>query len=423
MRFNQLRFLPARKIWIILLLGFASGLPLALISSTLTAWYTEANISLMSIGLLSLVGQPYVYKFFWAPLVDRYDPLKIGRRRSWMLISQIGVICSLFLMSQLHPASHPLGLAMLAFCTAIFSATQDIAISAYLAEAPTSSERGLASSFYMSSYRIALIVAGAGALILAQYYGWKITYLSMTLLMGTGLVATFYTPEPTPTARAPITLRHSFIEPLHEFFQRFGTRFAVLILIIMVIYKLTDAFALSLSSVFLLRTLHYSLVDVGLINKAFGTVAVIAGSLSAGMWMRRISLFKALVIFGLLQACANIVFIWLFYATHTINHLAIAICIDNFCSGLGNTAFLALIISLCAKEYAGTQFALLSAFTAIGRVYIGPIAAWVVMTHGWPVFFWISILIGLIGVLSLLMIRDHIKDHSLQDTSAELEIN
>jgi PAT family beta-lactamase induction signal transducer AmpG len=168
---------PSRRIWIILLLGFASGLPLALTSSTLTAWYTQANISLMSIGMLSLVGQPYVYKFFWAPLVDRYDPLKIGRRRSWMLITQIGLFFCLLLMSQINPALHPIGLAGLAFLTAIFSATQDIAISAYLTEAPESHERGLASSFYMSSYRIALMVAGAGALIIAQYYGLSLIHI------------------------------------------------------------------------------------------------------------------------------------------------------------------------------------------------------------------------------------------------------
>ncbi len=401
----------SRRIWIILLLGFASGLPLALTSSTLSAWYAESNISIMGIGFLGLVGQPYVYKFLWAPLVDRYDPLKIGRRRSWMALTQVGLILALLAMGEVSPIHHPFLLAMLAFLTALFSATQDIAISAYLTEAPTPSERGLASSFYMSSYRIALIVAGAVALIIAQYYGWRITYCSMGILMLIGLVATFFTPEPSlENTTHPATLKMAFIEPLREFFKRFGWRLALFILFLMIFYKLTDAFALSLSSVFFLRTLHYSLVEVGLVNKVFGAIAVILGSLSAGFWMKRMPLFTALVTFGLIQSAANLIFIWLYYSPHSIWNLGTAVFIDNFCSGMGSTAFLAWVISLCHKEFAGTQFALLSALTAIGRVYIGPVAAWVVLAWGWPFFFWIAIVIGCLGAASLLLIRKRIQN-------------
>ena len=364
----------------------------------------------MSIGFLSLVGQPYVYKFFWAPLVDRYDPLKMGRRRSWMLLSQIGLIITMLLMSHANPVEHPFGLALLAFLTAIFSSTQDIAISAYLTEAPDIHERGLASSFYMSSYRIAIIISGAGALIIAEYYGWKISYISMACLMILGIVSTFLTPEPVRETTLPHkTLRSSFIDPLREFLHRFGTWTALLILGIMVIYKLTDAFALSLITVFLLRVLHYSLVSLGLVNKVFGTFAVISGSLTAGICMKRMPLFTALVIFGLLQTFANLIFIWLFYSAHTVTDLGIAVFIDNFFSGMGNTAFLALVISLCVKEFAGTQFAILSAFSSVGRVYVGPIAAWIIECYGWPIFFWISILIGLVGVASLFTIRKRIR--------------
>ncbi len=405
----RMRACLSRKIWIILFLGFASGLPLALTNSTLTAWYTQENISLMGIGLLSLVGQPYVYKFFWAPLIDRYDPLGIGRRRSWMLLSQIALIICLAGMSQLNPAHHPLFLAALAFLTAICSATQDIAICAYLAETPLPEERGLGSNFYVSGYRIAVMVAGAGALVIAQYYGWKVSYLSMGGLMLIGVISSLITPEPAhDPATRPLRLRDSFIKPLREFFQRFGFAVALLILGIMILYKLTDAFALSLSTVFILRALHYSLLDLGLVTNILGTIAVRAGGLAGAIWMRKLSLFKALIIFGLFQSLANLVFIWLFYSSHSVTDLGIAVFVDNFFSGMGNTAFLALVISFCAKEFAGTQFAILSALSAVGRVYVGPLAAWIVEAYGWPIFFWIAIVIGLLGVASLFLIRRRI---------------
>lgn len=407
-----MHFFLARRIWILLFLGFSSGLPLALTTSTLSAWYTSENMSLSSIGLLSLIGQPYVYKFLWAPLIDHYDPLRIGRRRSWMLLTQIGLIASLLVMSQLNPLSHPVLLAMMAVLVATLSATQDISISAYLTEAPKPEERGLASSFYVSSYRVAIMVSGALALVLAQYYGWHITYVSMALLMIVGVIATLITPEAPPSQkpmhRLRATLYHSFTAPFLELASRFGSGMLMLILGVILLYKLTDAFALSLSSVFFLRELHYSLATLGLVSKIFSTLAVITGGLAAGLWMRKISLFKALVAFGILQALANFTFVWLFYASHTTAHLAIAVFVENFFSGMGNTAFLAFLISLSSKEFAGTQFALLSAVSSMGRVYTGPLAASVVEHCGWPLFFTLSVLIGIVGVLTVFFIRKRI---------------
>lgn len=394
-----------RKIWVILLLGFSSGLPLALTTSTLSAWYTEAGLSLMSLGMLNLVGQPYIYKFIWAPLIDRYDPLKIGRRKSWMLLTQTGLFISLLMMGTLNPSTHPVGLAVLAGLIALFSATQDIAISAYLVEAAEDAERGLASGFYQGGYRIACIVAGALALVLAQYYGWRITYVSMALLMGIGFVATALTPEPPKAIQTPRSLKSAVLDPFREFLKRFGWKFSLLILLVLMLYKLTDAFALALNTVFYLRELHYSLSALGLVTKIFGTIASLLGILVAAFWMKRIPLFTALVLFGLIQTFGNLAFLWLYFGAHTNLNMGITVFIDNFASGMGSTAFLAFIISLCAKEFAGTQLALLSAIAAMGRVYIGPAAAWVIASWGWASFYWVSIAIGLAGVASLYMLR------------------
>lgn len=401
--------MPHRRIFILLFLGFASGLPIALTTSTLSAWFTEAGMSLSSIGLLTLIGQPYVYKFLWAPLVDRFDLFKLGRRRSWMIATQIPLALLLLAMSRLTPNDHPLLLAILACLVALFSATQDISISGYLTEAPLPQERGLAASFYNTAYRIALIFASAFALIIAQYFGWHITYLTMAFTMLACTIASILTPEPdikTP----PLSFYAVFIEPFFDLLERFGIKILIIILLIAVLYKLTDAFALSLSTYFFLHVLNYSLLQLGTVNKLFGWVASILGGLAAGAIMYRLKLFPALVLFGLIQALGNLVFIWLYLGTHTLSHFAIAVCIDNFVSGLGSTAFLAFLMKLCKQEFAGTQFALLSAVTALGRVYAGPAASSVVKHLGWVWFFIIAMLIGFIAVACLFFIRQIIRD-------------
>ncbi len=399
----------SRRIWILLFLGFASGLPLALTTSTLSAWYTETGMSLTSIGMLTLVGQPYIYKFLWAPLMDRFDILGLGRRRSWMIATQIPLALFLFTMSRLNPPDHPILLPILALLVAFFSASQDTAISGYLTEAPKPEERGLAVSFYNTTYRLALIFAGALALIMAQYFGWHLTYLTMAITMLLTIIASYFTPEPDIKS-PPLTLSETFIQPFYELFKRFGTKTLALILIIAILYKLTDAFALSLSSAFFLRELHYSLLEVGSINKIFGVIFSILGGLAAGLLMKYMRLFTALIVFGLIQSFVNLAFIWLYLDTHTAAHLAIAICVDSFGSGLGSIAFTAMLMSFCNKKFAGTQFALFSAITALGRVYTGPAAAFTVEKWGWVNFFTIAIVIGIISTGLLFCIKQLINE-------------
>jgi len=399
-----------RRILVLLFLGFASGLPLALTSSTLSAWFTKAGMSLLNIGLLTLVGQPYIYKFIWAPLVDRYDPLKMGKRRSWLLLTQILVCLTLAFMAHLNPAQTPGLVAACALLTAFFSATQDIASSAYLAEAPKAEERGLAAGLYMTGYRIALIISGALALIMAEYFGWNLTYYTMAALMLIGMFTVFMTPEPSTKQN---TLPHpSFkslmLDPFRELWQRFTPKYRLLFALLIPTYNLTDNLAMALNSVMLLRDLHFSLAEVGIVNKAFGLSATIIGVMLAGVLMRKIKLFPALLIFGVLQALSHLAFIWLYDSGHNLNVLAVTVFSVNICTGLATTAFLALIINLCHKDFAGTQFAVLTALMALGRVYIGPLAALLVAHLGWPIFYAISTLIGFISLLLLLPLKNRL---------------
>lgn len=400
-----------RRLWIILFQGFASGLPMALVTSTLSAWYTEAGISILGVGMLTLVAQPYIYKFFWAPLLDRFDPLGMGRRRSWMLITQILIIASLAWMAQLDPLHDPMLLPFLALLVGVFSASQDIAISAYFTEAAGEHERGLAASFMTVGYRVAMIIAAAFALIMAQYFGWRVTYLGMAALMGVGIISTFLTPNLPYQETHTHSFKQTFLDPFKEIWQRLGCKYFPAVFVILVTYKLTDALALALNSLFLLRTMHFSLAQVGMINKAFGFAAVILGSLVGGFWMKRLSLFQALIIFGILQAAANMTYLWLYHSGTNLHVFAATVFVSNFFNGLGNIAYLAFVMALCNKEFTGTQYALLSALAAIGPVYIGPLSAVLVEHLGWDWYYFITVAVGFMVLCFIPLIKKVIAEH------------
>lgn len=386
--------------------GFSSGLPAALVGATLGAWYTEAGVSLVGIGLLTLVGQPYAYKFLWSPLLDRYIPPFLGHRRGWILLTQLALIMGLIGMALLRPETSPSTLALLAFAVAFCSASQDIGIGAYLVEAPLPHERGLAATSQTLGYRVAMLVSGALGLVMAQAIGWHSTYLIMSALMLIGVCTSFWAPEParaTPTT--PLTLRQATQEPFRDFWQRFGWRDAVILFLIIVFYKLGDAFFLSFNTTFLLRDLHFTLTEVGLANKSVSVIASIVGGVVGGLLMLRLRLFTALIAFGLLQGVANLSYMWLAESGHNFPLMVFAIASEQFCSALGTVAFIALLIKLCNPRYSATQYALLSALTAIGRVYVGPSAAVMIDHIGWFWFYGATFLISLPGVLLLGAVR------------------
>lgn len=392
-----------RNYFILLLLGFASGLPLALTSGTLQAWMTVENIDLKTIGIFSLVGQAYVFKFLWSPLMDRYTPPFLGRRRGWLLISQLLLMMAIIAMGFMEPARHLWWLAAMAVLVAFCSASQDIVFDAYKTDLLSSEQRGTGAAISVLGYRLAMLVSGGLALWLAdRYLGWQYTYWLMAALIMIGVFATLSAPEPDTHAPAPKTLEQAVVEPLKDFFSRNN---AWLILLLIVTYKLGDAFAVSLSTTFLIRGVGFDAGEVGLANKTLGLFATITGALYGGILMQRLSLFRALMIFGILQAASNIGYWALSITDKNIFTMCSAIFLENICGGMGTAAFVALLMTLCNKSFSATQFALLSALSAVGRVYVGPIAGWFVETYHWPLFYLFSIAAALPGLALLFICR------------------
>jgi len=392
-----------RNSFILLVLGFASGLPLALTSGTLQAWMTVENIDLKTIGIFSLVGQAYVFKFLWSPFMDRYTPSFLGRRRGWLLISQLLLVIAIAAMGFMNPSEHLWWLAALAVVVAFCSASQDIVFDAYKTDLLNAQERGAGAAISVLGYRLAMLVSGGLALWLAdRYFGWQATYWVMAGLMLVGVIATLLAPEPDERIAAPRTMEEAVVAPLRDFFARNN---AWLILLLIVMYKMGDAFAGSLSTTFLIRAVGFDAGEVGLVNKTLGLFATIVGALYGGVLMQRLTLFRALMLFGILQAVSNMGYWILAITDKNLYSMGTAIFIENLCGGMGTAAFVALLMTLCNKSFSATQFALLSALAAVGRVYVGPVAGWFVEAHGWPLFYLFSIAAALPGLVLLAICR------------------
>lgn len=394
-----------RRLISIFFLGFSSGLPLALVSSTLLAWYAVSGVDVVTIGLLALVGQPYVFKFFWAPFIDRFLPPLLGRRRGWILLTQLLLTLLIVIMSYYSPSEHPALLASLAFICAFLSASQDIAIDAYRTDLLNPDERGLGAAVAVGGYRIAMLVSGGLALIFADQLGWHWTYFIMALLMLLMTIVTWFSPEIAADNLRPATLRQAVVEPFREFMSR---KHALAFLLLIILYKLGEAFTSSsglMTNVFLLQGLGFSLTTVGTINKGFGLIATLVGVFSGGVLMTRIGLFSALLSFGILQAVSNLSYMWLAIAGKSIPILIFAIAFDNFSAGLGTAAVVALIMSLCDARYSATQFALLSSLSAVGRVLLGPFTGVVVSYLGWVQFFLWTFVVALPAIILLWWLR------------------
>lgn len=392
----------------LLALGFASGLPLALTGGTLQAWATIENVSLQQIGFLTLVGSAYTLKFLWAPLVDRYAPPFLGRRRGWMLLTQVLLALGLLAMGLLSPGQNLLPLALIAVGVAFFSATQDIAFDAYRSDVLHKEERGAGAALSVLGYRLAMLVSGGLALILAdQWLGWGSMYMLMASLMLLCALATFWAPEPEVPAQAPRSLSVAVIEPFKEFFSRPG---AITVLVLIVLYKLGDAFAGALSTTFLIRAAGFTATEVGTVNKVFGLIATIVGALTGGTLMAKLGLYRSLLLFGVLQGVSNLGFWLISVSPHSMFLMAAAIGLENLCGGMGTAAFVALLMGLCNRQFSATQFALLSALSAVGRTYLaGPLTPPLVEYAGWSTFFVLTVLIALPGLLLLVWRRKDIE--------------
>ena len=400
---HYLRIFQQPKSAILLILGFASGLPLALTSGTLQAWMTVENIDLKTIGFFSLVGQAYVFKFLWSPVMDRYTPPFLGRRRGWLLTTQCLLLIAIAAMGFLEPSTQLRWMAALAVVIAFCSASQDIVFDAWKTDVLPAEERGAGAAISVLGYRLGMLVSGGLALWLAdKWLGWQGMYWLMAALLVPCIIATLLAPEPSDVIPVPKSLEQAVVAPLKDFF---GRNNAWLILLLIVMYKLGDAFAMSLTTTFLIRGVGFDAGQVGMVNKTLGLFATIIGALYGGVLMQRLTLFRALLIFGILQGVSNAGYWALSVTDKHIYSMAAAVFFENLCGGMGTAAFVALLMTLCNKSFSATQFALLSALSAVGRVYVGPIAGWFVEAHGWPTFYLFSVIAAIPGILLLLICR------------------
>lgn len=415
------RIYTGKRVAPLLLLGLASGLPLALTGGTLQAWATVENAPLEQIGFLTLVGTAYTLKFLWAPLVDRFVPPLLGRRRGWMLVTQLLLAAAIMAMSLLSPSKALLPLALLAVGVAFLSATQDIAFDAYRTDILRKEERGAGVALSVMGYRLGMLMSGGLALILAdRWLGWNSTYFLMGAVMGLMALVTLLAPEPERPVQAPRSLQAALVEPFREFF---GRPEAWTLLALIVLYKLGDAFAGALSTTFLIRGAGFTVEQVGWANKILGLSATILGALMGGAILARLGLYRSLMLFGLMQAVSNLGYWAVAVSPEYIAaagaslgvqdpaawgktvHLAVmvvAVGVENLCGGLGTAASVALVMSMCDARFTATQFALLSALSAVGRTYLaGPLTPPLVKALDWPGFFLLTVLIALPGLVLL----------------------
>lgn len=381
-----------------LFLAFSSGLPLALTASTLQAWFTQVGVGVMAIGALSLTGQPYVYKFLWAPFLDRFIPQGMSRRRGWISIFQMCLVLTLSLMAFANPKTHPWFLAWLALFTAFFSASQDIVVDAYRVDLLPPQERGVGASLTVLGYRLAMLVSGGLALIMADYLGWQLVYLIMAALMALEILVTVFSPEPSQVVAPPKNLSTAVIQPFKEFL---GRPYAKLIFVFLLVYKLSNVFALTLMSFFLLRKLGFSLSEVGMLYKTVGLIATLLGAVAGGLWVRRLGVFRALLIFGILQAASVLGFALLAQIGKHYSMLTGVMFLENFCDGMATIAMVAFVMSLCDLRYSATQYAVFSAIEALPRTFVGPLAAYATVLLGWPEYFILAAALGIPGLFIL----------------------
>ncbi|WP_068814344.1 AmpG family muropeptide MFS transporter [Phormidesmis priestleyi] len=397
---SPLQVFQSRKMVALLWLGFASGLPLYLTSKTLQAWMTVEGIQLSAIGLFSLVGLPYSLKFLWSPLLDRFVPPFLGRRRGWLVIMQIGLVIAIAAMALQNPKQSLQLLAINSLVIAFLSASQDIAFDAYRTDILEPLEMGAGAAVSVLGYRIALLVTGALALILADRTSWQVVYLLLSLVMGIGILASLWAPEPKLQPQPPDSLREAVTLPFIEFFQRLGTLRGSAVLVFIVLYKLGDSLVNNMSLPFLLKT-GFTQTDVGAIQGGMGLLATIVGVLAGGAVLSKLGIARSLWVFGGLQAISNLTYLGLAQVGKNYPFMVVAINIENFCAGLGTAAFVAFFMSLCNQRFSATQFALFSSLMAVSQNILVAPAGRLVEATGWTWFFIITIFASLPGLMLL----------------------
>ena len=412
---SAVRVYTRPRLLLILVLGFASGLPLALTFSTLTFWLAEEGVSKGSIGLFALVGTAYTLKFLWSPLMDQLPlpPLTrwLGRRRGWLLATQIALIVTMIGLGQTNPAVDPGWTAVWAVALAFASASQDIVIDAYRVEILADEEQGAGAANIVFGYRIGMLVSGAGALYVASVAPWSTVYIVMAACMGVGILTTLLAPEPDtpPIAKAAGAgmekvlgwLKRAVVEPFAEFLSRPGW---LAFLAFVLLYKLGDA-AVGIMTNPLYVELGFSKTEVANVVKIFGLAATLVGAFLGGLLIARLGLIKALWICGVLQLFSNLAFSGLALIGHDVTALAFTIGFENLAGGMGTTAFVAFIAALCNRNYTATQYALLSSFTAVARTFVAAPGGFIAEAVNWPIYFLLTAIVAIPGLLLIAVLQ------------------
>jgi len=398
--------LLTRRMLICVFTGFASGLPLYILLNLLPAWLRTEGLSLKAIGLFALIQFPYTWKFLWSPFLDRYALPVMGRRRGWMLLTQVGLLASVAALGGLSPKNDLSLIVWLCAAVAFLSATQDIALDAFRREILTDPELGLGNAVHVNAYRLAGLVPGSLSLILADHLPWQQVFWITAAFVLPGMAMVLLVKEPLVADAAPKTLRQAVVEPFHEFITRQGWRAALLTLAFIFLYKLGDSMCTALATPFYLD-MGFSKSDIGLVAKHAGLWPAVIGGLLGGLWMVKLGINRALWLFGVVQVVAIFGFAWLAWigtapvSAERLVQLAVVIGIEALGVGLGTAAFVAFIARATHPLYTATQFALFTSLAAVPRTVVNSATGWLVESLGWFGFFLLCVLLALPGMALL----------------------
>jgi PAT family beta-lactamase induction signal transducer AmpG len=392
------------KMLVIMALGAASGFPNQLTESALQAWLKDCGVSLTQIGVMSYVAMPYLLKFLWAPLIDRYPLPLLGRRRGWIAAMQILLAIAIALFALQDPAQGLTPIAVCAVAIVFFSATQDIGIDAYRTDVCAPSERGPAAAVTNLGYRSAAWLASAFALLVAEHFGWRPAFLILAGIMLLFCLATWLAPEPIRASGTPISLRDSVITPLRELLAEPGIN---ALLLVVLLFKIGDAFANKLFTPFMLDV-GFSKQEVALVVKPLFTAGAIGGAILGGILMVRLGLLRSMLIFGTSQAVTNLLYCALAATGKSYPLMAVAVLIEHVAGAMGNIALVALIMALCDVRYSAFQYALLSSIALLPRYALGYPAGWIAQHGGWYAYYVVSFVIALPGLAIVWLTRHKI---------------
>ena len=390
----------SRRMLVCIFIGFTSGMPLYVLIQLVPAWLRSNGVDLATIGLFSLVSLPYTWKFLWSPLMDRFVPPFLGRRRGWAMLTQFALLISIGLLGVFDPVKSLGAIVGVVFAVSLFSASQDIVIDAYRRELLADDELGTGNSFFVNAYRLSSLVPGSLALILSDHLPWSWVFWITAAFMGVGIITSFVIREVSDDSLAPHTLREAVIEPFREFFTRDGWRAALAILAFMFLYKLGDNMATALATPFYLD-MGFSRTEIGAVAKVAALWAAIAGSIIGGVAMLKLSINRALWIFGFVQLVTILGFAWLSVVGHDPVALFAVVSAEYLGVGLGTVALTAYMARETSRAFTATQFALFTSFIAVPRTFANASTGFLIEAMGYTSFFLLCTAVAVPGMLML----------------------